>query len=188
MWVSYHSHRLDICHLKGAKYRSCHRISQCSVFWVCAHTPCVWSLVIFCAMAWPVSVDQETLLLSARRPGTSLLHGIPAEFFLIILTEYTLYRPSIVGLNHQWWCITPIYLLLTHLSCCRFPSSEKVPGTSYFATALNWLSTTNLCLKAFFQRACRIVIGPPKHVLHLVWNSGVLLSMSCLQSLWQLLK
>ena len=22
----------------------------------------------------------------------------------------------------------------------------------------------------FFQRACRIILGPPKHVLHLVWS------------------
>ena len=24
--------------------------------------------------------------------------------------------------------------------------------------------------KVFFQRACRIILGPPKHVLHLVWS------------------
>ena len=25
----------------------------------------------------------------------------------------------------------------------------------------------------FFQRACRIILGPPKHVLHLVWSAFV---------------
>ena len=27
--------------------------------------------------------------------------------------------------------------------------------------------------KVFFQRACRIILGPPKHVLHLVWSAFV---------------
>ena len=27
--------------------------------------------------------------------------------------------------------------------------------------------------KYFFQRACRIILGPPKHVLHLVWSAFV---------------
>ena len=40
MWVRYHSHRLDIRYQKGAAYRKCHRISQCSVFWACAHHMC----------------------------------------------------------------------------------------------------------------------------------------------------
>ena len=26
----------------------------------------------------------------------------------------------------------------------------------------------------FFQRACRIIIGPPKHVLHLVWSAYII--------------
>ena len=28
--------------------------------------------------------------------------------------------------------------------------------------------------KVFFQRACRIILGPPKHVLHLVWSAFVI--------------
>ena len=28
--------------------------------------------------------------------------------------------------------------------------------------------------KYFFQRACRIILGPPKHVLHLVWSPFVI--------------
>ena len=28
--------------------------------------------------------------------------------------------------------------------------------------------------KVFFQRACRIILGPPKHVLHLVWSPYVI--------------
>ena len=28
--------------------------------------------------------------------------------------------------------------------------------------------------KVFFQWACRIILGPPKHVLHLVWSAYVL--------------
>ena len=26
----------------------------------------------------------------------------------------------------------------------------------------------------FFQRACRIVLGPPKHALHMVWDAFVI--------------
>ena len=33
--------------------------------------------------------------------------------------------------------------------------------------------------KVFFQRACRIILGPPKHVLHLVWRVLVI-SSTCL--------
>ena len=33
-----------------------------------------------------------------------------------------------------------------------------------------WKNNTAFFGKVFFQWACRIVLGPPKHVLHLVWS------------------
>ena len=63
MWVSYNTHRLDICSQKGATYHRCHRISQYSVFWVCTvYTSYVWSVVISFALDWPVSAEQATFL------------------------------------------------------------------------------------------------------------------------------
>ena len=41
--------------------------------------------------------------------------------------------------------------------------------------------------KVFFQRACRIILGPPKHVLHLVWSPYVIYTAirTALKEAWE---
>ena len=41
--------------------------------------------------------------------------------------------------------------------------------------------------KQFFQRACRIILGPPKHVLHLVWSPFVIYTAirTALKEAWE---
>ena len=41
--------------------------------------------------------------------------------------------------------------------------------------------------KYFFQRACRIILGPPKHVLHLVWSPFVIYTAikTALKEAWE---
>ena len=42
-------------------------------------------------------------------------------------------------------------------------------------------------VKVFFQRACRIILGPPKHVLHLVWSPFVIYTAirTALKEAWE---
>ena len=69
------------------------------------------------------------------------------------------YRCNIISLQ-----IVPIsHMMITILYIYAYPDipyMHTIPTTK-----------RNCCLgKVFFHLACRIILGPPKHVLHLVWS------------------
>ena len=104
------------------------------------------------------------------------------------------------SLNFLMWylvCTGALFIALDKVDCrtsahiCCFASNLKIG----FALILIWFffykslvlcegreKTILLFKKVFFQRACRIILGPPKHVLHLVWH------LSYIQLLGQLWK
>ena len=98
----------------------------------------------------------------------------PISLFLVAIHHFRLLQPTSYNLREGFRKKNPYFLW-----------SFAKPGGGGSARVVK----KPYCFfeKVFFQRACRIILGPPKHVLHLVWSPFVIYTAirTALKEAWE---
>ena len=116
---------------------------------------------------WSISCKKQQAFNPAGLLGRSIKRRRKSQMFEPQLQNLLLSRQ----LNSEFRDFHPI------LSSLRLPKKIRkkyglLPNQGGGSPRVNKNQTSSLQM-CFFQWACRIIVGPPKHVLHLVWSAYV---------------